>query len=65
MNKLQLTDTDKDLKKQDLILTELEGALIAKTILFQKIFQLPKSLWTALKDKIVNVPIQENKMDLL
>ena len=32
-------------------LTELEGNLIAKNIVFMKIFQLPKSRWTALKDK--------------
>ena len=25
-----------------------------------KIFQLPKSRWTALKDKIINVPVQED-----
>ena len=56
-NGLQLTETDKELSEQDLKLTELEGALIAKNILFQKIFQLPKSRWTALKDRIINVPI--------
>ena len=28
-------------------------------IVFMKIFQLPKSRWTALKDKIINVPINE------
>ena len=25
-----------------------------------KIFQLPKTRWTALKDKIINVPVKEN-----
>ena len=50
------------LEKQDenLTLTELEGALIAKNIIFQKIRQLPKSRWTVLTDRIINVPI-ENK----
>ena len=57
MNNLQLHDTDKDLKDQDLIMTELEGSLIAPVIVFQKIFQLPRSRWTALTDKIINVPI--------
>ena len=40
-------------------LTELEGNLIAKNIVFMKIFQLPKSRWTALKDKIINVPVND------
>ena len=41
-------------------LTELEGNLIAKNIVFMKIFQLPKSRWTALKDKIINVPVNDS-----
>ena len=44
---------------QELNLTELEGALIAKNIIFQKIYQLPKSRWTALKDRVINVPIED------
>ena len=44
-------------------MTELEGALIAKTIIFQKIYQLPKSRWTALKDRLINVPL--NNEDIL
>ena len=44
----------------ELELTELEGNLIAKRIIFMKIFQLPKSRWTALKDKVVNIPVNEN-----
>ena len=51
-NNLQLELMDKNLQ-----LTELEGSLIAKNLLFLKIFQLPKSRWTALTDKIVNIPI--------
>ena len=49
------------LEPQDssLQLTELEGALIAKNIIFQKICQLPKSRWTALTDRIINVPIND------
>ena len=41
-------------------LTELEGNLIAKIIVFMKIFQLPKTRWTALKDKIINVPVNDD-----
>ena len=44
----------------ELELTELEGNLIAKRIVFMKIFQLPKSRWTALKDKVINVPVNED-----
>ena len=51
-NKLRLETQDESLK-----LTELEGSLIAKNLIFQKIYQLPKSRWTALTDKIINVPI--------
>jgi hypothetical protein len=38
-------------------LGELENNLIAKVILFQKVFKLPKSRMAAVKDKIVNIPI--------
>ena len=43
-------------------LTELEANLIAKNIVFMKIFQLPKTRWTALKDKIINVPINDDSI---
>jgi hypothetical protein len=44
----------------DLQLTELEANLIAKNIVFMKIFQLHKSRWTALKDKVINIPVQND-----
>ena len=59
MNGLKLEETDEHIRNQGLQLTELEGALIAKNIIFQKIFQLPKSRWTALKDRVINVPIND------
>ena len=59
MNGLQLLDSDASMKKQGLDLTELESALIAKIIIFQKIYQLPKSRWTALKDRLINFPIND------
>ena len=62
-NSLELHYTDAELKKEDLWLTELEGSLIAQNIIFQKIFQLPKSRWTGLKDKIVNVPISTDAIN--
>ena len=43
--------------KENLDLTQLENNLIAKKILFQKVFKLPKSRMAAVKDKIVNIPI--------
>ena len=56
-------------KDPELQLTELEANLIAKNIIFMKIFQLPKSRWTALKDKVINIPVQNddvlNTMTLL
>ena len=55
MNGLKIYNHDPALE-----LTELEGNLIAKSIVFMKIFQLPKSRWTALKDKIINVPVNDN-----
>ena len=58
-NNLTLEKQDEDLK-----LTELDGALIAKNIIFQKIHQLPKSRWTVLTDRIIKVQLQE-KLDLL
>ena len=62
MNNLQLHETDAELKEQDLELTELEAALISKNIIFQKIFQLPRSRWTGLKDRIINVPITDDSI---
>ena len=63
MNNLQLFDTDDNLEKENIILTELEGALIAKSIIFQKIFPLPRSRWTALKDRVINIPIQDDAIN--
>ena len=63
----QITDSIqkevKDLKEENLMLTELEGSLIAKLIIFQKIFLLPRSRWTALKDRTINVPIQDETIN--
>ena len=63
MNNLRLHDTDEDLEEQDLVLTELEGTLCAKRILFEKILVLPRSRWTGLTDQIVNVPISDDSLN--
>ena len=45
---------------EDLNLTELENNLIAKRLIFQKIYQLPKSRMAACKDQLINIPIASN-----
>ena len=54
-NGLKLIRLDPNLQ-----LTELENNLIAKRILFQKIYQLPRSRMAACKDKLVNIPINDD-----
>ena len=44
----------------ELLLSELEQNLIARNILFMKIHQLLRSRMSCVKDRLVNVPIQEN-----
>ena len=44
----------------ELQLTELENAMIALNIIFQKVFKLPKSRWPGMKDKTINVPVYES-----
>ena len=56
-NNLQLMDLS---KYEELQLTELENAMIALNIIFQKVFKLPKSRWPAMKDRTVNIPIFES-----
>ena len=65
MNNLQLHDTDQQLREQDMECTELEGALCAKALLFQKIVLLVKSRWTGLVDKIINIPVPDENINNL
>lgn len=62
-NGLELLDTDEDLKDQGLDLNELEETLIGRNVVFEKIFFLPKSRWTALKGPVINVPISEDSLE--
>ena len=62
-NGLTLRQTDKDIEDEGLTLTELEASLVAKRIIFQKIFLLPKSRWTGLKDRQVNIPITDDSIN--
>ena len=42
---------------EELALSDFEMQLIAKDLLFMKIFKLPKSRMPAIKDKVINVPL--------
>ena len=42
---------------KELQLGQLESNLIAKTIIFPKIYQLPKSRMAACKDRLINIPV--------
>ena len=59
-NGLQMYNWDKNNEKQFLELNEVAVCLIALNNIFQKIYLLPKSRWSAIKDKLINVPIPES-----
>ena len=40
-------------------MTELETAMIAKSLIFLKVYALPKSRMSAFKDRLVNIPITD------
>ena len=63
MNGLQLFETDQELKEQNLMLTDIEAAMVATMIHFQLIKQLPKSMWSALKNTSVLVPIEPDRIN--
>ena len=46
-----------EINDPDFQLSEIESNLIAQNIIFQKIFLLPKSRMSAVKDRLVNVPV--------
>ena len=56
-NGLQLDDIPQFLK-----MNELEQTLVAKELIFLKTFKLPVSRWSAVKDRVVNVPITDNDL---
>ena len=59
MNNLKSPDLE---KMPELQLSELELSLLARTLVFMKIFNLPKSQMTAVKDRTVCVPIDHETM---
>ena len=63
LNGLSLKQTDKQIQDDDLMLTELENSLIASRIIFQKVFALPVSRWSAMKERQVNIPITSDKIN--
>ncbi len=48
-----------DVIPEALKLSELEQQLIAKRLLFMKVFKLPRSRMSGIKDKVVNVPLED------
>ena len=42
--------------------TELESNIIAKNIIFQKWLRMGKILWRGAKDKIINVPVEDEQL---
>ena len=52
--------TLRKISNPDMKLSEIENSLIAQNIIFQKIFLLPKSRMSAVKDRLVNVPVRPN-----
>ena len=55
-NGLQIDEIPPELEE----INDLEATLIAKNILFMKIFHMPTSRWQKTKDKTVNVPIDDD-----
>ena len=56
-NGLDLIDLGKN---SDLKLSELENNLISKRLLFQKIYQLPRSRMAGCKDRLINIPVNDS-----
>ena len=63
MNGLRLHETDKELKEQNLMLTDLEAAMVSPVIIFNMITLLPKSRWSSLHNQSVLVPIDPDKIN--
>ena len=42
---------------EEMKLTELERNMISRRILFQKMMLMPKTRWTELQDKVINIPV--------
>ena len=55
-NGLELIDLGNN---SDLKLSELENNLISRRLLFQKIYQLPRSRMAGCKDRLINIPIND------
>ena len=55
-NGLEMYKYEKD-EEEKLDLSEVASMLIAKNAIFQKLYLLPKSRWSAVKDRLINVPI--------
>ena len=58
MNGLQLQETDQQLREQNLMLTDIEAAMVAPLVAYQIIRKLPKSQWGNLHNTSILVPIK-------
>ena len=59
-NDLEVFDNE---EYPELNLTEMETSLIAKNLLFMKLYKLPTSRMTAIKDRVVCVPIDDDTIN--
>ena len=62
MNGLKIDMTSKERKENGLDLTEFEGSLVARNLMFQKIYLMPKSRWAGIKDKQILIPVSDDKI---
>ena len=65
MNGLKLNETTEERKEKGIDLTEFEGSLVSKKLMFQKIFLLPGSRWAGTMDKQILIPVQTDKIQNL
>ena len=65
MNGLKLHETTDERKEKGIDLTEFEGSLVSKKLMFQKIFLLPGSRWAGTMDKQILIPVQTDKIQNL
>ena len=62
MNGLKIDMTSKERKENGLDLTEFEGSLVARNLMFQKIYLMPKTRWAGIKDKQILIPVSDDKI---
>ena len=61
MNGLKM-ETSKQREEKGMDLTDFESSLVAKKLMFQKIFMLPGSRWAGVMDKQILIPVSTEKV---